>query len=116
MILYHKNINKELQERIDGLLAVNRELKEKVATLSSNTNNQSETQFYKDQASQLESEIAQLKKRAKDMTDERKSGKSELDEYKNELSIMISKNAELEKKVNELKSTIRSLEAAKAQV
>lgn len=46
-LLYYKNKNKELQDRIDGLLGVNKELKEKIEILSASSNNKSSIEFYK---------------------------------------------------------------------
>ena len=81
VLVYYKNKNKQLDERIDELLKVNKDLKEKIAVLSAHSHNHSSIDFYKEQISRLEAEIGQLQAKIKQILAEHQNLKDEVGEY-----------------------------------
>jgi polyhydroxyalkanoate synthesis regulator phasin len=76
LVNFHKNKNKELESRIDELLKMNSELKIRLTNLNSASTNQFSVQFYKDQVSKLETEVAELKDKIKRMINDHEGVKS----------------------------------------
>ena len=84
--------------------------------MSSASGNQLSIQFYKDQVTKLESEVAELQAKIKKMLNDHKSSMDQLTGHQHEADSLKDKVTEQSLKVNELKKTINRHEDTIAQL
>lgn len=101
-VIYYKEKNKELEERIDSHIKLNKELKEKLESLLKSCGDQNALDFYKQQLEQLQKQNEDYLSQIKLLTEQNRQLQRSVEKYCNDDSMEL-KVSELENQIQELR-------------